>query len=74
MLLRLSYLALTNVVAFVRLLPMSDVDKDVEILALRHQLAVLQRQIDRPGLTRPDRAFLAAPCTACPDRRCGGCT
>jgi putative transposase len=48
MLLRLSYLALTNVFAFVRLLPMSDVNKDVEIPALRHQLAVLQRQIDRP--------------------------
>jgi hypothetical protein len=47
-LLRLSYLALTNVVAFVRLLPMSDLDKDVEILALRHQLAVLQRKVDRP--------------------------
>ncbi len=60
MLLRLSYLALTNVFAFVRLLPMSAVDKDVEILALRHQLAVLQRQVDKPHLTAPDRAFLAA--------------
>jgi putative transposase len=59
-LLRLSYLALTNVFAFVRLLPMSDVDKDVEILALRHQLAVLQRQIDKPRLAASDRAFLAA--------------
>jgi len=58
--LRLSYLALTNVFAFVRLLPMSDVDKDVEILALRHQLAVLQRQIDKPCLAASDRAFLAA--------------
>jgi hypothetical protein len=36
-LLRLSYLALTNMVAFVRLLPVSGVDKDVEILALRHR-------------------------------------
>ncbi len=60
MLLRLSYPALTNVFAFVRLLPMSDVDKDVEILALCHQLAVLQRQLDRPRLAPPDRAFLAA--------------
>lgn len=60
MLLRLSYLALTNVFAFVRLLPVSDVDKDVEILALRHQLAVLQRQVDKPRLAPPDRAFLAA--------------
>jgi putative transposase len=59
-LLRLSYLALTNVVAFVRLLPMNDVDKDVEILVLRHQLAVLQHQIDRPRFAPPDPAFLAA--------------
>jgi putative transposase len=59
-LLRLSYLALTNVFALVRLLPTSDTDKDVEILALRHQLAALHRQIDKPRLTRPDRAFLAA--------------
>jgi putative transposase len=59
-LLRLPYLALTSVFALARLLPMSDVDKNVEILALRHQLAVLQRQIDKPRLTPPDRAFLAA--------------
>jgi transposase len=59
-LLRLPYLALTSVFAFIRLLPMSDTDKDIEILALRHQLVVLQRQIDKPRLTPPDRAFLAA--------------
>jgi hypothetical protein len=39
---------------------MSDLDKDVEILTLRHQLTVLQRQIDKPRLTPPDRALLAA--------------
>jgi hypothetical protein len=43
-LLRLPYLALTSVFAFIRLLPMSDTNKDIEILALRHQLNVLQRQ------------------------------
>ena len=41
-LLRLTYLAVTNAFAGLRLLPMSDRDKDAEILALRHQLAVLQ--------------------------------
>jgi hypothetical protein len=34
---------------------MSDVDKDIEILTLRHQLAVLQRQIDRPRIMPADR-------------------
>lgn len=60
MLLRLPYLAVSSVFAFMRLLPMSAVDKDIEILTLRHQLAVLQRQIDRPRITPADRAFLAA--------------
>ena len=60
MLLRLPYLALTNVFAFIRLLSMSDADKNVEILTLRHQLAILQRQIDKPRFTPPDRAFVAA--------------
>jgi putative transposase len=59
-LLRLFYLALTAMIRFLRLLAMSNTDKDIEILALRHQLAVLQRQIDRPRLTPSDRAFLAA--------------
>ncbi|WP_240363064.1 helix-turn-helix domain-containing protein [Streptomyces sp. S1D4-23] len=39
---------------------MSDVDKDIEILTLRHQLAVVQRQIDRPRVTPADRILLAA--------------
>jgi transposase len=59
-LLRLPYLAVSSVFAFIRLLPMSNIDKDIEILTLRHQLAVLQRQIDRPRVTAADRAFLAA--------------
>jgi putative transposase len=44
-LLRLAYLGVTNTFALLRLLPMSDHDKDVEILALRHQITVLQRQL-----------------------------
>src|SRR2546430_16965256 len=41
---------------------MSDRDKDVEILALRHQIAILERQLGktRPQFLPSDRAFLAA--------------
>jgi hypothetical protein len=58
--LRLPYLALTGVLAFLRLLATTSTDKDLEILVLRHQLAILQRQVGKPGLSPPDRAFLAA--------------
>ena len=40
-----THLSMTNVFALLRLLPMSSRDKDAEILALRHQLLVLQRQL-----------------------------
>ena len=62
MLLRLAYLAVTNAVAMLRLLPMSDRAKDVEILALRHQITVLERQLHgtRVRFAPADRAFLAA--------------
>jgi len=59
-LLRLSYLALTGMIGFLRLLVRSNTDKDIEILALRHQLAILQRRVDTPRLPPPDRTFLAA--------------
>ena len=61
-LLRLAYLGVTNAFAQVRPLPMSDRDKDAVILALRHQLTVLQRQLgpQRVRFTPSDRALLAA--------------
>ncbi|MER8162692.1 hypothetical protein ABTY51_48090, partial [Streptomyces sp. NPDC094472] len=59
MLLRLAYLAATNALAFLWLLPMSDREKDVEILVLRHQLLVLQRRVGKPTFTDSDRAILA---------------
>lgn len=43
MLFRLAYLGVTNTLALLRLLPMSARDKDAEILALRHQIMVLEQ-------------------------------
>jgi putative transposase len=61
-LLRLAYLGVTNAFALLRLLPMSDRAKDTEILVLRHEIAVLQRQIgaQKPRFGPTDRALLAA--------------
>jgi putative transposase len=61
-LLRLVYLSVTNVFGLLRLLPVSDRDKNAEILVLRHQITVLERQLGttRPWFSRSDRAFLAA--------------
>jgi hypothetical protein len=61
-LVRCVYLAVTHAFAALRLLPLTDREKDVEILALRHQLTVLQRQLGdrRPQLRPEGRAFLAA--------------
>ena len=62
MLLRLAYLTVTNAFAVLRLLPMSNRDKDAEILALRHQISILQRQLgpEKAKFTPQDQAFLAA--------------
>jgi hypothetical protein len=37
---------------------LSDFDKDVEMLVLRHQLEVLRRKASHPRFTWADRAFL----------------
>ena len=38
----------------------SDAANEVEILILRHELAVLRRQMARPSCGQADRMFLAA--------------
>ncbi len=62
MLPRLAYFDMSNALALLRLLPKSERDKDIEILALRRQITVLERQLSeaRPQFGVADRAFLAA--------------
>jgi hypothetical protein len=57
---RLAYLLLTRVLSWLALLARSDAAKDVEILVLRHEVAVLCRGNPRPTLSWLDRAFLSA--------------
>jgi putative transposase len=61
-LVRFAYLAVSHAFTALRLVRMTDREKDVEILALRHQLTVLRRQLgdQRPRLRPEDRALLAA--------------
>jgi transposase len=58
--LRFAYLAVLRLSGWLALLARSDRAKDAEILILRHQLAVLQRQVKTPRLSWADRAILAA--------------
>jgi hypothetical protein len=56
----LVYLLLRQVLQMLTQLAPDDGAKDVEILVLRHQVAVLRRQITRPTLAPADRVVLAA--------------
>jgi transposase InsO family protein len=54
------YLVVRNLFALVWLLARPRRSKELEILVLRHELAILRRQTSRPKLTRADRALLAS--------------
>jgi putative transposase len=54
------YIALQRVLQLLLLLFRSTASKDVEIIVLRHELAVLRRQVRRPVFRVADRVFLSA--------------
>ena len=59
MLWSLAYLVVRNLFALVWLLGRPRRSKELELLVLRHELAILRRQSPRPRLTRADRTLLA---------------
>jgi hypothetical protein len=67
--LRLIYLMSCKLLSWLVLRTRSDVTKDIEILVLRHQLAVLQRRTPRPRMSRTDRGLIAALTRLLPARR-----
>src|SRR5450755_3913623 len=70
MCLRFVFLLITRLTAWLRLARREEAWKIAEILILRHQLAVLQRQQPRrPELNWADRAFLATLLSVIPKAR-----
>ena len=69
MCLRFMLLLTTRLAAWLRLARREDTWKTAEILILRHQLAVLQRQPRRPRLNWADRALLATLLSVIPKAR-----
>jgi hypothetical protein len=64
------YLAVRNLFGLLWLLARPRRSKELEILVLRHELALHRRQARQPKLTRADRALLAALSRSLPRLAC----
>jgi putative transposase len=66
--LRLLYLILDRLLSWLLLLGRTSSSKNIELLGLRHEVAVLRRTNPRPRLDWADRAVLAALIRRLPQR------
>jgi putative transposase len=67
--LKLIYQMFTKLLSWMVLHARSDTANEIEILVLRHQLAVLQRRTPRPKISWSDRAVITALARLIPARR-----